>query len=144
MRTDEDAGKRAAIYCRISHIKDDDQTGVERQERICRELAAKIGVTVQARHVFIDPSRSAWQRDRKRPGWDGLLEAIDAGELDLALIYHPDRLMRQPWDLEMLLHKTAAHPLILRGKTSRRDLSRSESTRLNSSHYGLSRMPSSA
>lgn len=33
-----------AIYARISHIKDDDQTGVERQERICRETAIRLGI----------------------------------------------------------------------------------------------------
>lgn len=31
-------GEQAAIYCRISHIKDKDQTSVERQERICRDI----------------------------------------------------------------------------------------------------------
>lgn len=32
-------GEPAAIYCRISKAEDDDQTGVDRQERICREVA---------------------------------------------------------------------------------------------------------
>ncbi|HET9657526.1 MAG TPA: recombinase family protein, partial [Kineosporiaceae bacterium] len=93
-----DGDGEAAIYCRISHVKDEDQTGVERQERICRELAARLGVRVRPEHVFVDNSRSAWQRRRKRPGWDGLLEAIRAGRVRHVLAYHPDRLMRQPWD----------------------------------------------
>ncbi|MCZ4101876.1 MULTISPECIES: hypothetical protein [Streptomyces] len=37
-RTDWE-GEPAAIYCRISHVNDDDQTGVERQESICREAS---------------------------------------------------------------------------------------------------------
>src|SRR5690242_9034639 len=61
-------GERAAIYCRISHVKDKDQTSVDRQERICRATVKQLGLL--AAYVFIDPNRSAWQRDRKRPGWD--------------------------------------------------------------------------
>ncbi|MCX4455318.1 recombinase family protein [Streptomyces sp. NBC_01340] len=52
----------------------DDQTGVDRQERICREIAERRGLTIDPAHVFVDNSRSAWSRGRKRPGWDQLLE----------------------------------------------------------------------
>ncbi|WP_194907548.1 recombinase family protein [Catenulispora rubra] len=123
MRTSEFEGESAAIYCRISHIKDDDQTGVERQERICREMAERMGMRVSPDHVFIDPSRSAWQRKRKRPGWDSLLEAMDAGAFRHVLAYHPDRLMRQPPDLEQLLIKAEERNVILHGQANRRDLS---------------------
>ncbi|HET9657050.1 MAG TPA: recombinase family protein [Kineosporiaceae bacterium] len=121
-----DGDGEAAIYCRISHVKDEDQTGVERQERICRELAARLGVRVRPEHVFVDNSRSAWQRKRKRPGWDGLLEAIRAGRVRHVLAYHPDRLMRQPWDLEELLRLADDQRLILHGQANRRDLSNAD------------------
>ena len=65
-----------ATYSRISHIKDEDQTGVERQERLSLENADRAGITVRPDHRFVDPSKSAWQRNRKRPGWDALIEAI--------------------------------------------------------------------
>jgi hypothetical protein len=42
-------GEDAAIYCRVSHIKDKDQTGVDRQERICRDVVESLGLV--ARHV---------------------------------------------------------------------------------------------
>ena len=45
---------------------------MDRQERICRDVVESLGLVV--RHVLIDPNRSAWQRDRKRPGWDSLLK----------------------------------------------------------------------
>ncbi|WP_327325145.1 hypothetical protein OG735_23585 [Streptomyces sp. NBC_01210] len=63
-------GEPAAIYCRISHVNDDDQTGVDRQERICRDIAQRLGVTVDQHMVFVDNNRSAWQRNRKRRGRD--------------------------------------------------------------------------
>lgn len=119
-------GESAAIYCRISHVKDDDQTGVDRQERICREVAERLGVRVDIRHVFVDNSRSAWQRNRKRKGWDGLLASIEAGDVRHVLAYHPDRLMRQPWDLEMLLIKAEDHRVMLHGQANRRDLSNAD------------------
>ena len=61
-------GEAAAIYCRVSHIKDKDQTSGDRQERIARATAENLGLIVA--HVLIDPNRSAWKRDRKRQGWD--------------------------------------------------------------------------
>jgi site-specific DNA recombinase len=71
------AGESAAIYCRISHVNDDDQTGVERQESICREVADRLGLVVDEEQVFVDNNRAAWQRKRKRPGWDALLAEIE-------------------------------------------------------------------
>lgn len=113
-------GEDAAIYCRVSHIKDKDQTSVDRQERICRGTVDDLGLV--ARHVFVDPNRSAWQRDRKRPGWDALLKVARDRGIRHIVVYHPDRLMRQPWDLEELLKISEEHGIILHGKASHRDL----------------------
>ena len=117
------AGEQAAIYCRISHIKDKDQTSVERQERICRDIVARLGLVLAPGRVFIDPNRSAWQRNRSRPGWDRLLDAARDREIRHIVVYHPDRLMRQPWDLEELLKIADDHGIILHGKSGNRDLS---------------------
>lgn len=96
-------GQSAAIYCRISKARDEDQTGVDRQERLCREVAARLGLVIAPGGVLVDNNRSAWQRNRTRPGWTALLEAIRAGRVRHVIVYHPDRLMRQPRDLEELL-----------------------------------------
>lgn len=114
-------GEPAAIYCRISHIHDQDQTSVDRQERICREIVTRLGLVVA--FVFIDPNRSAWQRNRKRPGWEKLLEAARSKGIRHIVAYHPDRLMRQPRDLEELLTISEEHGITLHGKASHRDLS---------------------
>lgn len=123
MKNIEVSGGAGAIYARISHIKDEDQTGVERQERVCRETAERLAIPVAEQHVFIDPSRSAWQRNRKRPGWDRLLEAIRSGEVRHVIAYHPDRLMRQPKDLEELLALAQDKGIKLYGMAGARDLS---------------------
>jgi site-specific DNA recombinase len=81
-------GDPAAIYCRISSARDEDQTGVDRQERLCREVAERLGLVVVPKCVFVDNNRSAWQRNRHRPGWDGLLEAVRAGRLRHVIVYH--------------------------------------------------------
>lgn len=94
---------KAAVYCRISLSRFGDTVKVDDQERISRELAAARGWTVADDHVFKDNSRSAWQRNRKRAGWDSLLQAVERGEVQAIVVYHGDRLIRQPWDLEMLL-----------------------------------------
>ncbi|WP_328673398.1 recombinase family protein [Streptomyces sp. NBC_00322] len=115
-------GESAAIYCRISHVNDDDQTGVDRQERICRDIAQRLGVTVDQHMIFVDNNRSAWQRNRKRKGWDALLDAARSGGVRHILTYHPDRLMRQPRDLEELLQISDDHSITLHGQANQRDL----------------------
>jgi DNA invertase Pin-like site-specific DNA recombinase len=78
-----------------------DTTKVDDQELISRELAARRGLDVAA--VYSDNNKSAWRKDRKRPGWDAMLADIEAGKLSAIIVYHGDRLIRQPWDLERLL-----------------------------------------
>lgn len=123
-RTREEwAGEPAAIYCRISHVADDDQTGVDRQERICREVADRLGVKVAPEHVFVDNNRSAWHRSRRRKGWDAMLALAKDRKVRHVIAYHPDRLMRQPKDLEALLDIADEWDITLHGQANRRDLS---------------------
>ena len=116
-------GEQAAIYCRISHVADEDQTGVDRQERICREVSERMGLVVSPDQVYVDNNRSAWKRARKRKGWDALLSAAKSGAIKHIVAYHPDRLMRQPKDLEELLTIADDADIILHGQANRRDLS---------------------
>lgn len=95
--------QRAGVYCRLSYAPDGSVEKVERQESDCRELAGRLSWPVSEAHIFVDNSRSAWQRNRKRPAWDAMLQAIEDGEIDSIIVYHGDRLMRQPYDLERLL-----------------------------------------
>jgi site-specific DNA recombinase len=96
---------------------------VDRQERLCREVAERLGLVIAPGCVFVDNNRSAWQRNRCRPGWNALLDAIRAGQVGHVIVYHPDRLMRQPRDLEELLTLSEEHDITLHGQANRRDLS---------------------
>lgn len=95
--------RAAGIYCRLSHAPDGSVEKVERQEYDCRQLAARLGWGLSEQHIFIDNSRSAWRRDRVRPDWERMLRAVELGEIDGLLVYHGDRLIRQPFDLEKLI-----------------------------------------
>lgn len=113
---------RAAIYCRISLARFGDTIKVDEQEKLCRKLARERGWRVIEAYVFKDPNRSAWQRNRKRPGWDAMLEAVDVGAVDGIIVYHGDRLIRQPWDLEVLLRFADQRGIRLASPTGERDL----------------------
>jgi site-specific DNA recombinase len=92
---------RAGIYTRISLAGMGDTTKTDDQERISRELAARLGLDVA--DVYCDPNRSAWRRDRKRPEWERMLADVQSGRLGALIVYHGDRLIRQPRDLEDLI-----------------------------------------
>jgi site-specific DNA recombinase len=123
------AGQRAGIYTRMSLAIMNDPTKVEDQAQVSRDLAAGIHWQVAdgcgyplADGVYTDNSRSAWQRNRKRPGWDQLLADIDAGRLDAVIVYHGDRLVRQPYDLETLIGLADGKGIRLAAPTGMRDL----------------------
>lgn len=87
----------AGIYARISQDDQGDMLGVRRQERDARELVERKGWTVA--EVFIDDDVSAWT-GRKRPAYERMLKAIEAGQITAVAVYDLDRLHRQPRDLE--------------------------------------------
>lgn len=113
---------RTAIYCRISLDRMGDQRKVTGQEEDCRALCARLGWHADDQHVYVDNSKSAWQRNRRRPGWDALLQAVDRGEVDAIAVYHGDRLIRQPWDLEVLLSLADQRGILLASPTGTRRL----------------------
>src|SRR5713101_3807433 len=111
-----------AIYCRKSIKGDRQQITVNRQKRLALDDCGKLGLSVDAKNIYIDNGASAWQRNRKRPGWDELIKAAQRGEVKHIVCYHPDRLMRQPRDLEELLSISDEYGIMLYGRVNRRDL----------------------
>lgn len=97
---------RAAIYTRISKDPSGLGAGVARQEADCRKFASERGIHVQA--VFTDNDTSAY-RSTPRPGYQALLRAIAAHEIDAVLVWHTDRLYRRMTDLEGYI--TVCQPL---------------------------------
>lgn len=114
------ASGRAVVYCRLSHAPDGSVEKVERQEADARRLAKDRGWTVS--EVFTDNNESAWRRNRRRPGWQALLDTIRAHRTDVVIVYHLDRLMRQPHDLEELLTLADRQGITLASPHGSRDL----------------------
>jgi DNA invertase Pin-like site-specific DNA recombinase len=46
---------------------------------------------------------SAWKKGVRRPGWEKLLERVQSGASNEIVVWHTDRLFRQPRDLEKLI-----------------------------------------
>ena len=85
-----------AIYCRISLDRTGEALGVERQEKECRELAARLGLEVH--EVFVDNDLSATS-GVTRPEFDRML----AAKPDAIIAWHQDRLLRLTVDLERVI-----------------------------------------
>lgn len=103
---DEDTGKRAVIYARISRDKKDEGETLDGQIELCEELAAKHGLTVVAAYREPDGT-GASERSKKKPEgrveYDKMLAAARAGEFEHILAYADDRLTRRPIELEELI-----------------------------------------
>jgi site-specific DNA recombinase len=116
-----DAGL-TGVYCRKSKKGDKQQITVNRQKRLALADCEKLGLSVDPKNIFIDNGASAWLRNRKRPGWDALLQAARRGEIKHIVCYHPDRLMRQPRDLEELISIADEYGIMLYGRVNARNL----------------------
>jgi site-specific DNA recombinase len=96
--TTETKTKRAAIYCRVSI--DPGQSGgkasesPEQQEQVCRALIGARGWEV-IEPVYADRDTSAYKRDVVRPRFEAMMAAVRAGEVDVIVIRHLDRLGRR-------------------------------------------------
>ena len=88
---------RAGIYARISSDRDGDQLGVSRQVEDCERLVGRQGWEVVERYV--DDDVSAYS-GRVRPAYRRMLDDLRGGYLDAVVVWHLDRLHRQPSELE--------------------------------------------
>jgi DNA invertase Pin-like site-specific DNA recombinase len=91
---------RAALYCRISQDGEGQGLGVARQEADCRHLAERRGW--EATEVYVDNDLSAYS-GKTRPAYRRLLAEIEAGRVEAAVAWHPDRLHRSPVELEAFI-----------------------------------------
>src|SRR6185312_14632557 len=107
-------------YCRISIAAVGDTTKTDDQERICRDLAARLGWEVV--DVYSDPNKSAWQPNRKRKQCDRMLADVDTGRINAIVTYHGDRLVRRHEDLSDLLRLAKLKGVKLASPTGTRDL----------------------
>jgi site-specific DNA recombinase len=81
---------KAAIYARISQDRNGDGAGTDRQEKDCRALCRREGLTVA--RVFVDDDRSAYN-GKARPAFEELLASLD--QFDALVCWKTDRLVRR-------------------------------------------------
>ena len=92
---------RVAVYLRISKDHAGDALGVERQREDClRYIAAKPGWEIV--HVYTDNDVSA-VKSKPRPQFERMLKAVKAGEIDVIVAKHLDRLLRRLEELERVI-----------------------------------------
>jgi DNA invertase Pin-like site-specific DNA recombinase len=118
--------RRAAIYSRISRDRTGQAAGTRRQEHDCRELVEAQGWRLV--DVFTDDDRSAYagngRKSKPRPAFDRLMDAVEAGTVDVVVAWHPDRLTRTPRELEDLIDRLeASHTKVETVRAGRWDLS---------------------
>jgi site-specific DNA recombinase len=85
-----------AIYARISDDRHDG-AGVDRQLEDCRALVSSraLGPAIE----FVDNSVSAYS-GKRRPRYLEMLAGLQSGSIDSVVVWHVDRLYRQPRELE--------------------------------------------
>ncbi|MET8511996.1 recombinase family protein [Streptomyces sp. NPDC005077] len=93
--------RRVGIYLRISDDRLKNEKGVTRQEEDCRLLAASLGWRVV--ELYVDNDVSASDRKKVRKNYRRMLGDIESGHIDAVVAWHPDRVYRQPADLEELI-----------------------------------------
>lgn len=94
--------KKAALYLRQSQDRDNTGYGIERQREDCERLAAARGWTVAAE--FVDNDVSALSR-KPRPQFNAMMSRVDAGEFDVVMARHMDRLLRRLSEFESVLER---------------------------------------
>ncbi len=88
------------MYCRISSDPRDHGLGVERQRQECYALAASQGWDVV--QTLIDNDVSAYS-GKRRPSYEQLMTAVTAGQVDVVVAWHPDRLHRSLTELRTFI-----------------------------------------
>lgn len=95
------AALHAVLYLRMSMDRTSEGAGLERQEQACRALALARGWEVIA--VVDDTISATTTRLADRPGWQRVVHMIEAGDADLIVAWHLDRVTRSMKDLESLI-----------------------------------------
>lgn len=86
----------AGIYARLSVLKPSEratEAALERQEDDCRDLCARRGWHVLK--VYPDEGVSAYRKGRKRPGFEQAMADLEAGVVEVLVVYRLDRLVRR-------------------------------------------------
>jgi site-specific DNA recombinase len=101
---------RAALYFRQSEDRTGEEWGIERQrEDVMRQVTAR-GWTVT--NEYIDNDISAYT-GKPRPAFERMMRAAEAGEIDVIVSKHMDRLLRRLKELEATLERCGTQAFIV-------------------------------
>ncbi len=89
---------RAAVYLRVSLDREMDGLAIDRQKEACLHIAADRGWEVV--RTYVDQSRSATDKTKRRPGYERMVEDYETGAFSVIICWDLDRLTRQPRQLE--------------------------------------------
>jgi site-specific DNA recombinase len=117
------SGTPAGIYCRISEDRPGTGLGVERQRQDCEKLAASKGWRVA--DTYIDNDISAYS-GKPRPEYRRLLADLAEGTIQAVVVWHLDRLHRQPKELESFIDLVQAKGVLLASVSGDTDLATPE------------------
>lgn len=113
-RDTDPAFASARVLDAYSRISKNEETGetekTDRQLRDILEYMLRDGYRLG--RILRDDNFSAWKLNGKRPDWTVLLERLKANETSGVYVWHTDRLMRQPYDLEVLIRTAEAGAII--------------------------------
>ncbi|MDP9265697.1 MAG: recombinase family protein [Chloroflexota bacterium] len=115
--------KAAAIYCRISSDPTGEEAGVDRQRLDCQALAQRKGWPII--ETYIDNDLSAYSA-KVRPAYQRLLEDMQRRTVDAVIVWHEDRLHRQPRELERFIDVANAAKVQLATVSGELDLGTAE------------------
>lgn len=101
---------KTALYLRQSLDRTKDEAAIDRQRAACRELAKRKGWTNLVEYVDNDKSAT---NGKPRPRYQDMLRDIRDGKITAIVVWHVDRLYRQPRDLEDLIDLANAHDIAL-------------------------------
>ncbi len=96
---------RVAAYFRQSQDRDGNEYGIGRQRDDVLRMCAARGWTIT--DEYVDNDVSATSR-RPRPQFNEMMKAVDAGEYDIIVARHMDRLLRRVSELEHVLERCTA------------------------------------
>ncbi|MFC5103211.1 recombinase family protein [Kibdelosporangium philippinense] len=97
-------GDRVPVYDSYARLSRVPETGelekIETQHEDNLRVIERLGGTLGER---LQDGLSAWKRGVRRKDWERLLERLESGQSDGVVVWHTDRLFRQPRDLEKLI-----------------------------------------
>lgn len=112
---------RAALYLRISLDRNMDGLAIDRQREDCLKIAKDRGWDVV--EEYVDQSKSATDKTKRRPAYDRMVADYEAGKFDAIICWDLDRLTRQPRQLEDWIDAAQDKGLLLTTANGEADLS---------------------